>query len=84
MVALTDFRFSALDRTPKAGLIIAGSDDPLLGPYKDLYEALRVQKRLVIVSDAGADFAGEQERGKLLRETIDWFAEHLVPVEVSV
>ncbi|HUU69126.1 MAG TPA: alpha/beta family hydrolase [Planctomycetota bacterium] len=98
MVALTDFRFSALVlRNPKAGLvmqyapmittpalIIAGSDDPLLGPYKNLYGVLKVQKRLAIVSDAAADFAGEQERGKVLRETIDWFTEHLVPVEVSV
>lgn len=98
MVALTDFRFSALVlRSPRAdlimnyagmittpALIIASAADPLLGPHKNLYESLKVQKRLAIISDASADFAAEQERHKVVHETVDWFTQHLVPVEVSV
>ena len=98
MVALTDFRLSALVlRSPKADavmqyasmisaptLVIAGSADPRVEPCRELYDALKVQKRLAVVTGTDSRFQDPADRDKMLKETIDWFVQHLVPVEISV
>lgn len=98
MVALTDFRLSALVlRSPKANalmqytslisaptLVIAGSADPEAEACRELYESLKVQKKLAVITGTDGRFENPADYEKMQNETIDWFVQHLVPVEVTV
>uniref|UniRef100_A0A7V4LDV0 Alpha/beta hydrolase n=1 Tax=Desulfobacca acetoxidans TaxID=60893 RepID=A0A7V4LDV0_9BACT len=97
-VALTDLRLSALAlRSPRAEaimpyatmvniptLIISGSADPRHEAVVALYNDLRIQKRLAVIENATERYEGANHADKVAEQTVKWFVEHLVPVEVQV
>ena len=65
-------------------LIITGTNDRNQQACKDLYDQLKVQKELAIVTGAGHLFEEPGALEKMVRQSAEWFVEHLVPIEVKV